>query len=139
MTVNEKTEKLWNSWRNIYLMYDGCARERGLTFSQFCVMRMVMDDGPCTEKEICEQMRMSKQRISAMLLGLRRRGFVSLQAENRDHRNKDVLLTDAGRKTAEAVILEAEQGMWHFLDGCSEAQAEQLTGMLAELTPAGGK
>lgn len=57
-----------------------------------------------TQKEISEQYEMPKQTINNFITALHKQGFIEITADERDHRQKILALTDAGKDYAHRTL-----------------------------------
>lgn len=104
-------------------------------FSNGSQMRMLLRlrGGPMTQKELTDRLRIQPGSISEMLTKVEHAGWVEKRRSQRDRRNFELNLTDAGRVQADRFEKEqAEQANW-LLEPLDEAQKQQLLALLDAL------
>ena len=104
-------------------------------FSNGSQMRMLLRlrGGPMTQKELTDRLRIQPGSISEMLAKVEHAGWVEKRRSQRDRRNFELNLTDAGRVQADRFEKEqAEQANW-LLEPLDEAQKQQLLALLDAL------
>lgn len=92
--------------KNMDGLYHNAARQCGLSDSAFWVLYSIREnEGPCTQKELCESWFYSKQTVNSTLKQLEARGILKLELAPGNRKNKQIFLTEEGEKLAEEKIL----------------------------------
>lgn len=87
----------------------------------------------CTQKGLCEALRLSASTVTASVKSLERHGYVSRRTDERDMRCNIVEITDAGRETARLcrrAFADIDEAMYR---GFSESERRQITGLFARM------
>ena len=82
------------------------------------------------QSDICDRLSATKQTISAIVKKFQKLGYVNLVASDDDHRNKRILLTEAGLEYAGCIIqpaADAENDAMAELDGKDIKELVRLT------------
>lgn len=98
---------LWE-FNRLYKEYDSIfhdvALASGLSDSAFAILYHIMELGDgCLQRDICDQLFMSKQTIHSAIQKLRQQGYLSLEPGK--GRNMHIRLTEAGRQVVRRVVL----------------------------------
>ena len=104
-------------------------------FSNGSQMRILLRlrDEPMTQKELTDQLRIQPGSLSEMLTKVERAGLVEKRRSERDRRNFELRLTDAGRAQADVFEKEQmEQATW-LLEPLTDDQKAQLKSLLETL------
>lgn len=88
-----------------FALYDEYAKSNGILMKTFLVLNVLYyaKDG-MTQREICDRTFQSKQTVSLIVKNLYKDGYVVLNENTEDKRNKIVQMTDAGRNYAEKPV-----------------------------------
>jgi DNA-binding MarR family transcriptional regulator len=111
----------------------------GLHVRQFGLLTVLAAEGPRSQQELADWVRMDRTTMVGFIDGLEEAGYVRRERNPSDRRAYLLQLTPEGRKVqkrAERLMLEAED---EFLAELSEAEREQLLGLLAKLAIAVGR
>lgn len=121
------------SFRAAYKEYENTCTElsksSGLSDAEFWIMLLVRD-GIVTQKDICEQIFISKQTVNSASRQLERKGLIRLKAFDTDLRTKRIFLTEKGKDFAAAHIdslSRAEERAWDALGEDEKRSLIQLT------------
>ena len=135
-------------WRFLGHIHEEYAKSRGMTLMAFMVLEIIyMNPGCCTQKLICEQSLYAKQSVNAIIRTLWTRGYVVLNVDDRDRRNRSIVLTEKGQKYADKIIGEylivEKEAMehlsgdqWEQLVGLAETYAEHFSAGMTKLIQA---
>jgi len=88
-----------------FAIYDEYAKSNGILINTFLVLNVLFyaKDG-MTQKEICAKVFESKQTVSLIVKNLLKDGYVTLEENIEDKRNKTVKMTNKGRAYAERPV-----------------------------------
>lgn len=88
-----------------FALYDAYAKNNGISMKTFLVLNVLFyaKDG-MTQKEICDRTLESKQIVSSIVRNLLADGYVTLEENADDRRNKTVRMTKNGREYAERPV-----------------------------------
>lgn len=98
----------------------------GLSDAEYWALVMIRD-GVCTQRDISEQLSMSKQTVNSAFRQLIKKGLVRLETVENNLRTKRIFLTDSGIQFAEQhidSILRLEEQIW---DTMTEEERSTLT------------
>ena len=95
----------WARWSKIMRIYEETAAGAGLSVLQLRVLETADRLPGCTQKTLCGQLDLSKQRINLLVRQFTEQGILELAPDEADARRKNVRLTQKGREYA-APLLE---------------------------------
>lgn len=99
----------------MYSVYEQHARKHGLGFKNLFVLRaLYLNSEGCTQNDICSFSVVSKQTVSAIMKSFLSKGYITMEGNMADKRNKLVKLTETGREFAEKVVapvIKAEESV----------------------------
>lgn len=109
MTDNCENNELVNAYCRLrdrqFAICSRYAKKFGLTANELFVLDILwFADGTCTQKEICERLSANKQTVAAIIGRFAQRGYLLLQEDEGDRRNKRIRFTERGREYARAII-----------------------------------
>ena len=91
------------AWHRIENLYDVYAKSQGMNFTAILVLEYLSSPGEIyTQKALCEKLSLPKQTVNVIVNSFREQGYVQL-TEAKDRRNKELALTDEGKKYAEKI------------------------------------
>lgn len=94
-------------WQSLGRVYEEYAKSRGLTYMSFIVLEIIYTHPDrCTQKLICERTLYTKQSVSSIIKTFWKQGYVVLQEDEADRRNKKIMFTEEGKKYADEIIGE---------------------------------
>lgn len=105
----EDARKLLRQYNEIYKqmddVYHTLARHYGLSDSAFWILYLLREtDKVSTQSDLCSELSLSKQTIHSGLKSLEANGYLRLEQEEGNRRNKKIILTEAGERLAEETI-----------------------------------
>ena len=119
MNTAEQIKRYTTLWRETLLLYENWAQRHGLSYCELLVILSLAEGNvPCKQKEICRQWQLPKQTVNSILKGFIKRGWVTLAPLEEDRRNKEIRLTQTGKKSIssiEASLLACEKSVWKGL------------------------
>ena len=110
-------------------VYSLLAKSCGLSYPEFWSL-VLIQDGVRTQREISEQLSISRQTLNSAFKLLVRKGLVCLIPLERDQRSKQAVLTHQGERFVQARILPAlslEEQAWSLLTVKEQEALTQLT------------
>jgi len=99
---------------------------RGITGSQFFVMKRINERGRATVSAIAEDIGVSLSAITALVDRLAKAGYVTRNRDGDDRRLVWLEVTAQGEEVLEACLAERKQMMKEYLARLSENDLEQL-------------
>lgn len=104
-SMKEYSELLSKKWKSIERLSEEYAKAAGLTPMSLNVLSTIYDNPEgCTQKYICQQFYYNKQSVNMIIKAFWEQGFVELVEMKNDRRNKQVKLSESGKRYAEKVI-----------------------------------
>ena len=104
------------TWHRIDNQFNRYAKSLGANFTAILVLELIYDSKESyTQKDLCEKLVLPKQLINSLITSFLERGYVELREAKDDRRNKEITLTDNGKKYAENIlgtIQDAENKAW---------------------------
>ena len=110
-------------------VYGMLAKSCGLSGTEYWALVMIRE-GVTTQREISEQLCLSRQTLNSAFKLLIRKGLVRLEPLEKDQRSKRATLTDAGTQFVETTILRTrrlEEQAWKTLTEPEQADLVRLT------------
>ncbi len=99
-------------------VYGLLAKSCGLSGTEYWAL-VLIHEGVATQREISEQLCLSRQTLNSAFKLLVRKGLVKLEPFENDQRSKRASLTDAGTRFVETYIVQTralEEQAWQTLD-----------------------
>lgn len=119
-TVREQMKQFFDIFDSIEILYEEYAESVGLTYMGLLVLEMIFNTPEnCTQKFICEQLRLPKQSVNVIIRSFLDKGYVEMKEIDSDRRNKAIRFTQTGREFAGRVMAK--------MRNAEEATMEQLT------------
>ena len=118
-----------------FALYDEYAKSKGLLMNTLLVLNVLFyaKEG-MTQKVICERTMQSKQTVSLIIKKLQQDGYLTLEENPRDKRNKNVLLTEVGRAYAEEPVRHITQAEDEAMAMFTAEEQEQLINLSRRFT-----
>lgn len=85
-------------------MYEEYARRNGLTYMSLYILETIYEKSICTQKLISEITLYPKQTVNMVIRSFLEKGWVALEPDKNDRRNKCIQLTESGRSFARQVV-----------------------------------
>ena len=107
-------------------LYHRLARHFGLSDSAFWILYTLREsEGPVSQKQLCQELYLSKQTVNSALKNLEEVGYLRLESAPDSRKNKEIHLTDAGeellRRTADPVFAMEERAFCRLTEEEREA------------------
>ena len=121
LNVQECSNMLWEMHNVVTGFYNEYAKSVGLTLPSLKVLSILHREISCTQKYITQLTYLPKQTVNAIIKGFNIQGLVTEPVEsNSDKRNKNVSLTEKGKKYAEKIISKAQEAEYRALEKLGE-------------------
>lgn len=99
------TDIFSEKWKSIERLSEDYAKVAGLTPMGLTVLSIIYENShDCTQKLICKQSQYNKQSVNMIIKSFWEQGYVELAEMKEDRRNKQVKLSEKGKKYADKVI-----------------------------------
>lgn len=98
----------------------------------FC-LRMINKLGECNQDALCTRMEIDKGRVAKLLAGLEARGLIQRTINEKNKREKRVVLTDQGRETLALVNQTMDEWNEIGLSGFTEEERAQYFSYLSRI------
>lgn len=132
LTSGEPDARL-ESFREVSMEFDAVygmlAKSCGLSGTEYWAL-ILIHEGVETQREISEQLSLSRQTLNSAFRLLVRKGLIRLEPFAHDQRSKRALLTQEGRRFVETTIArtrQVEEQAWQTLTGAEQADLIRLT------------
>mgnify|MGYP001046949099 FL=1 len=133
MPPNSEADPRLDAFREASMEFDAVynllAKSCGLSDPEFWSL-VLIQEGVRTQREISEQLSISRQTLNSAFKLLVRKGLICLTPLERDQRSKQAVLTHQGERFVEERILPAlslEEQAWSFLSVKEQEMLTQLT------------
>lgn len=120
--------------RKMHTLFDGMAKERGLTLSRARALRYLSQHSPVNQTELAAVLEIEGSTMVRLLDGLEEQGLVERNAVDGDRRAKQVTLTAAAAGQLEE--LDAIIGVLHeaMFQGLEEGELEAGVALLRRIS-----
>jgi DNA-binding MarR family transcriptional regulator len=92
--------------RHLGRFYDACLAKTGLRATQFAILNLLAQHGPATMAALAERLTMDRATMGHNLRPLERDGLVTIRVGAVDRREREVALSDLGRRSEAAGRVE---------------------------------
>lgn len=118
-----------------FALYDEYAKSKGILMKTFLVLNVLFysRDG-ITQKEICDRTFQSKQTVSLIIKNLAADGYVTLEENAEDKRNKTVRMTEEGRAYSEKPVRHITKAEDTAMSMFTPEEQEQLIDLSRRFT-----
>lgn len=134
--VSEQIHDWYTQWNRIEQAYSRWAAENGLTDAMLsCLIFLQNTEQACTQQKICAELNLPKQTVSAALLSLEKKNWITRQAAAADHRIRTVFFTAEGKARTETLLSglhQTERRVFLSLTEEERAQFIRIGGLLAK-------
>lgn len=115
-------------------IYHRCAKKAGVTDTQFWVLYALCEKekGLC-QNSFCENWCFSKQTVHTAVANLEKQGLVCLVYAEGSHKQKDILLTDAGKQFCAQHIEKLVQAEQSALQALTKEERDIFSSILERL------
>lgn len=104
-SIKEYTTLFSEKWKSIERLSEEYAKAAGLTPMSLNVLSIICENPEgCTQKVICRQSRYNKQSVNMIIKAFWEQGYIELVEMKEDRRNKQVKLSEKGKRYADKVI-----------------------------------
>lgn len=111
-------EAYWETYKDMDRIYSRFAKECGLSDGEYWTLIMI-NEGCTTQAKIREEIPLNKQTIHSAIKQLVKKGFICLETNENNQREKKISLTKEGRDFTKNHIdpmVRLEQKAWERLD-----------------------
>lgn len=137
MTNNDrKNAYLYCKFRDEqYALYDDYAKKNGILMKTLLVLNALYysKDG-MTQKEICQRTFNSKQTVNLIIKNLLQEGYIIIEEDPEDKRNKFVRMTDEGRAYAKIPVVHITWAEDTAMSMFTAEEQEQLINLSRKFT-----
>lgn len=91
-------------WTKGNALYTKAASVLGIGYPELMVLYALESLGALTQKEISEYFGMQKQTVHTVVSALNKQGYLTLEANREDKREKRIVLTESGEKYAKRFV-----------------------------------
>lgn len=106
--------------------YEEYAKSVGLSYTALSILSAVYDMENCTQKMICEKCFLPKQSVNSVITMFYKQGWIVLEEQPEDRRNKTIRFTKAGKVYAEGVLSRVHEAEKIAMESLSEEQRAEL-------------
>ena len=133
MQTSGEPDTRLESFRDVSMEFDAVygmlAKSCGLSGTEYWAL-ILIHEGVETQREISEQLSLSRQTLNSAFKQLIRKGLIQLSPLEHDQRSKRALLTQEGRRFVESTIARTrrmEEQAWQTLTRAEQADLIRLT------------
>ena len=133
MQTSGEPDTRLESFRDVSMEFDAVygmlAKSCGLSGTEYWAL-ILIHEGVETQREISEQLSLSRQTLNSAFKQLIRKGLIQLSPLEHDQRSKRALLTQEGRRFVESTIARTrrmEEQAWQTLTKAEQADLIRLT------------
>ncbi len=128
----EDFRNVYNDLDSVYAVFP---RICGLSGAEYWALLMVYE-GTVTQRDICEQLSLSRQTVNSAFSQLVKKGLVCLKPVENNLRTKQVFLTEEGTAFVEKYVCtmhRLEERVWHMMAADERVQLVQLLSKYRDL------
>ncbi len=105
-----------------------------LTQTQFATIVKLNDVGPCSQNQLARMVALDAATINGVLDRLRKRGYITIEPDLDDARQRVITITSSGRRVVEKAIKVARKITAETLLPLSVAERAQLSRLLGKIS-----
>ncbi len=111
-------------------IYHAYAKRHGVSDTALWLLYSLCENrAACTQKELCSAWHYPPQTINSALKRLEKQGLVTLRFRSENHKNKWVMLTEAGKTYAQAIIAPLIAAEQRTFQGLKKTERETLVAL----------
>lgn len=126
---------LTKAQQSVHQLFKAELAPYGVTPGQYAVLKCLWDENGQTAKQIAERLYLDGSTITGVLDRLEQKGLILKQADPKDRRALQVILTKKGRELEEPLTRVIEEANLKALKGLDEARTEELKQLLHTFGP----
>lgn len=126
MTIREQIKSVNVALSNTMDLYRLWAKKCSINYNALLVLYTLSDYGVCTQKQICEWWAVPKQTVHGILLDFEKRGYLKIEINVENKRERLITLTDEGEKFSNSILLQLHIMEEHAMEQLSSVQRQQL-------------
>lgn len=124
-------DKLTEQFGNMDKAYESYAKAKGMTYLSLMVLEEIYELGDgCTQKQISEDTHYPKQSVNLVIKSFLENGHIVLKEMPENRKNKQIFLTEKGRKLCEDIIVPLLAKEDKAISTMGEAESEELIRLL---------
>ena len=122
------------TWHRLDGLYEQYAKSIGLSFTALMVLDLLDDSAETyTQKVVCDKLDLPKQYVNSIIKALLEKGYVRLK-EAKDRRNKEILITERGKKYIQSALKPLDDAEFAAWDGFSANTIKHYAQTMARYT-----
>ena len=129
MQINEN--HMWEVWGRTNALYTAWCASAGQNPYRLFVLYALYAHEPVTQKEIADSTGLSKQTVSTVMRALKAEGLVVLRTGDTDRREKNVCLTQDGRRYAAELLAPLQRLEQRVFDTMGAERVKQMSDTIA--------
>lgn len=127
VNTSEQIKRYTSLWRETNVLYEEWARRHGLSYCELLVaLSLSKEDGICRQKDICAQWLLPKQTVNTILKNYAERSLITLVPSEKDRRNKEISLTEAGKQFVTGISMSLHTHECAVFDRLGEERSRLL-------------
>lgn len=135
LTLEEQTSMFVNSIYALDKLYDEYAKSVGLTFLGLSVLNVIYEqEGTFTQKHISERTGLPKQSVNVVIRSLWEQGYVEMRELDTDRRNKEIWLSETGRKYVERIVGKMVEAVAGAFGQLTDPQRQDMLRLVTQVT-----
>lgn len=135
VTVDDDCKRLWELFNSVDRMYNDYAKSVKLSYTELAVLDVIYSHAEgCTQKQICDELFVSKQNVNPIVGSLSDKGYVMLKEMPGDRRMKLIELTDKGIVYAESTVKPTWDAFGEALRGMEESDRTEFMRLMSVYT-----
>ncbi len=113
-------------WSQVNILYCKWAEHLGISYTTLMTLYGLDVHGSMTQKNICDFYGFPKQTVSGIVHQLMDQGYVILEANTKDKREKLVVFTEAGTAYAKALLTPLYEAEQYVFSAIGEDKISQM-------------
>lgn len=107
--INEQIQQITYAINGTIFVYGTLAKRYNLNYNSLMVLYTLEGSEKCTQKDICDVLQLSKSTVHSILNDFVRKGYMTLQAEPGNRKEKIICLTPQGKIYLEEIMSKVHE------------------------------
>ena len=100
----DNIDTIYNSIYRVDKLYEKWAKKNNIGYYNMLLFYYLIEEGKMTKKEICDEIEIPKQTLNNIVKSVKEQGYIQLEVNPLNKKEKEISLTQAGKEYAEKLI-----------------------------------
>lgn len=106
-TIKDQLEIMNQQIKEVTSIYHAAAARLGISDGEFWVLyALLVPGGEYSQQDICDMWSLPKQTVNSVVLGMKKKGYIYLEAVPGTRNRKIIRLSDSGKEYGENIIFK---------------------------------